>query len=214
MNIYEKMLAIENEIPVVAKNLNVANRYRAVSEADVIATVKKLEVKYKVFSYPAGREIIESTCDPQKGRFLRVKVTYRFVNTEDPKEFVDMISYGDGVDPSDKAPGKAVTYADKYALMKAYKIITGDDPDQWSPYDAEQEKIAPVKAPQLQEQGWPDDVKAGLEELGIVPARVAVVIKKKESELTADDLRKAIKQKRDFIAARKIKEEKERNAAA
>ena len=23
-----------------------------------------------------------------------------------------------------------MTYADKYALMKAYKIITGDDPDQ------------------------------------------------------------------------------------
>ncbi|MFR4146701.1 MAG: hypothetical protein ACLT1J_10535 [Mediterraneibacter gnavus] len=23
-----------------------------------------------------------------------------------------------------------MTYADKYALLKAYKIITGDDPDQ------------------------------------------------------------------------------------
>ena len=29
-----------------------------------------------------------------------------------------------------KAPGKAMTYADKYALLKAYKIITGEDPDQ------------------------------------------------------------------------------------
>ena len=31
----------------------------------------------------------------------------------------------------DKAPGKAMTYADKYALLKAYKIQTGDDPDAY-----------------------------------------------------------------------------------
>ncbi|MBR3243048.1 MAG: ERF family protein, partial [Parasporobacterium sp.] len=40
------------------------------------------------------------------------------------------VTYGDGVDSQDKAPGKAMTYGDKYALLKAYKIITGDDPDQ------------------------------------------------------------------------------------
>ena len=34
------------------------------------------------------------------------------------------------MDTQDKATGKAMTYADKYALMKAYKITTGDDPDQ------------------------------------------------------------------------------------
>ena len=50
---------------------------------------------------------------------------------ETPADFIDIVSYGDGVDPQDKAPGKAMTYADKYALMKAYKIITGDDPDQY-----------------------------------------------------------------------------------
>lgn len=37
---------------------------------------------------------------------------------------------GDGIDTQDKAPGKAMTYSDKYALLKAYKIISGDDPDQ------------------------------------------------------------------------------------
>ena len=35
-----------------------------------------------------------------------------------------------GLDTGDKAPGKAMTYADKYALMKAYKLSTGDDPDK------------------------------------------------------------------------------------
>jgi hypothetical protein len=61
---------------------------------------------------------------------MRVKTIYRFVNMEKPDEYVDMVTYGDGVDPGDKAPGKAMTYADTYGLLKAYKIITGDDPDQ------------------------------------------------------------------------------------
>ena len=41
------------------------------------------------------------------------------------------MSIADGLDPADKGSGKAMTYADKYALMKAYKIMTGDDPDQY-----------------------------------------------------------------------------------
>ena len=62
--------------------------------------------------------------------FMRLETVYRFVNTEKPDEFVDVTTYGDGIDNGDKAPGKAMTYSDKYALLKAYKIITGDDPDQ------------------------------------------------------------------------------------
>ena len=57
-------------------------------------------------------------------------LTVRFVNVDKPEEYIDITTYGDGVDSQDKAPGKAMTYGDKYALLKAYKIITGDDPDQ------------------------------------------------------------------------------------
>lgn len=60
---------------------------------------------------------------------MRIETVYRFVNVDKPEEYIDMVSYGDGVDSQDKAPGKAMTYADKYALLKAYKIQTGDDPD-------------------------------------------------------------------------------------
>ena len=59
-----------------------------------------------------------------------MKTVYRFVNVDNPADYIDITTYGDGVDSQDKAPGKAMTYGDKYALLKAYKIITGDDPDQ------------------------------------------------------------------------------------
>lgn len=141
MNIFQKMQAITQEISAVAKNLNVGfgkSQYKAVGEADVLAAVKPIEAKWGIYSYPLERNVIDSGTleniksdgSVSRSQFLRVATTYRFVNTDKTDEYIDMVSYGDGVDTQDKAPGKAMTYSDKYSLLKAYKIITGDDPDQ------------------------------------------------------------------------------------
>lgn len=144
MNIYQKMSAATSEISRVAKNLNVGfgkSSYKAVGEADVLAAVKPIEEKYGIYSYPVDRQIIESgvlesvseyngQATTKKQFQMRVSTIYRFVNVDKPDEYIDITTYGDGVDSQDKAPGKAMTYADKYALLKAYKIMTGDDPDQ------------------------------------------------------------------------------------
>lgn len=144
MNIYEKLSAITNEIGTVAKNLEVGvgkSQYKAVGEADVLKAVKELEAKYKIYSYPSSRKIVDTsilqTRKEYNGQvtegnqlFMRIEVEYTFVNVEKPEETIKIITYGDGIDTQDKAPGKAMTYADKYALLKAYKIVTGEDPDQ------------------------------------------------------------------------------------
>lgn len=139
-NIFQRMSAITSEISTVAKNLNVdagKSSYKAVGEADVLAAVKPIEAKHGVYSYPFERCIVESgemvsqtKYGERKQLFMRVATVYRFVNVDNPDEFIDIQTYGDGVDTQDKAPGKAMTYGDKYALLKAYKIQTGDDPDQ------------------------------------------------------------------------------------
>lgn len=144
MNIYEKMSAVTNELSAVAKNLSVGtgrSSYKAVGEADVLAAVKPLEAKHGVYSYPCDRKIVteqimtveseyNGRVTKKNQQFIRLETTYRFVNMEKPDEYIEIKTYGDGVDPQDKAPGKAMTYSDKYALLKAYKIITGEDPDQ------------------------------------------------------------------------------------
>ena len=144
LNIFQRMSAITNEIQRVAKNLNVGagkSSYKAVGEADVLEAVKPAEEKYGVYSYPIESEIVESgtiTSETvyqgqpiqRQQQFMRLRRKYRFVNVDKPEEFVEVDTYGDGIDSGDKAPGKAMTYADKYALLKAYKITTGEDPDQ------------------------------------------------------------------------------------
>lgn len=141
MNIYQRMANVTAELQTVAKNLNVetgkGKSYKAVSERDIIDAVKPLEVKHGIYSYPCDREILEShtlESETQYGIkttfFSRIKTTYRFVNIEDPLDYIDTVTFAEGIDSQDKGSGKAMTYADKYALMKAYKISTGDDPDQ------------------------------------------------------------------------------------
>jgi hypothetical protein len=136
MNIYKQMQLISNEIQSVTKNLSVGyggSSYKAVADLDVINAVKPLEEKHGVFSYPFARKIIEQQIiegEKHDKMYVRIETTYRFVSLKDDS-FIDVTSYGDGIDIGDKAPGKAMTYADKYALLKAYKIpTTNDDPDR------------------------------------------------------------------------------------
>ena len=209
MNIFEKLSAISTELMTVAKNLEVGvgqNKYKAVGEADVLRAVKPLEAKYKVYSYPFSRTIIESGTIENEGidyktkekvvkknLFERIEVVYRFVNVEDPKEYVDITSYGDGIDSQDKSVGKAMTYADKYALLKAYKIVTGEDPDQEPSEDLKSSKIkkSPLDEKLLNE----------CENLNIDLSKVATYYKKPVDALTNDDLKKCIAQKRKAIGA-------------
>ena len=141
LNIYQRMSAITSELQTVAKNLTVStgktSSYKAVSERDILDAVKPLEVKHGVYSYPIHREVIESNMLETEGQYgtkttfmSRIKTVYRFVNVDEPTEYIETVTFAEGIDAQDKGSGKAMTYGDKYALMKAYKISTGDDPDQ------------------------------------------------------------------------------------
>lgn len=146
MNIYQKLAAITADMQTVAKNLNVetgkGKSYKAVSERDILDNVKPLEEKHGVYSYPVVRETVESErleTETQYGTkttfYTRIKTVYRFVNVDDPTDFIETVTFSVGLDSGDKGDGKAMTYGDKYALMKAYKISTGDDPDQTASVD-------------------------------------------------------------------------------
>lgn len=144
-NIIQRMAAITADLQTVAKNLNVetgrGKSYKVVSERDIIDAVKPLETKHGVYSYPASRRIIESQILESENEYQgkvtkkttfyeRIETVYRFCNIDDVNDFIETTTFAEGIDTQDKGSGKAMTYADKYALMKAYKISTGDDPDQ------------------------------------------------------------------------------------
>lgn len=159
LNIFQKMSIATNKIEKVIKGLTVGegkNAYKAVSDKDVNNAVKPIENELGIYSYPFSRKITSEDREEFTNKYgtnisfvIKLETVYRFVNVDKPEEFIDITTYGYGIDSQDKAPGKAMTYADKYALLKAYKIETGEDPDaqsstevikqnsEYTPYDFE-----------------------------------------------------------------------------
>ena len=209
LNIYQRMLAATSEINKVAKNLKVGvgnNSYKAVAESDVLEAVKPVEEQFGIYSFPLSREIVKDeisvTTTEYEGRksekasyFMRVKTIYRFVNVDKPDEYIDITTYGDGIDSQDKAPGKAMTYGDKYAHLKAYKIQTGEDPDA---KPSKRKTVEPPTAEQLKQA----------EELSIDLDRLAAYVKVDVSELSKSDLADAIEIKKKALQKKAEKEKK------
>lgn len=140
MNIFEKIQAVSNEVRNVEKNLVVGtgnSAYKAVGDLDVVMKVKEAETKFRIVTIPVRQELVKSEIVRVIGSNGYEKLTYsdivkmtvKIVNLDNTSETIEVESFGRGLDAGDKGFGKASTYARKYALLNAYKIATGEDPD-------------------------------------------------------------------------------------
>lgn len=125
-----------SELQYIAKGDKTVNgQYRFVSHDQVTAKVHPLLVKYGVTVVPSVEEMT------QDGNRTTVKLLVSIVNADEPSDnfSVRYTAYGiDGggttkegrpISVGDKGPGKAISYAYKYALLKTFCLETGDDPD-------------------------------------------------------------------------------------
>lgn len=129
MNIFEKILAIMNEVSYLSKDDSIEfgkTKYKALSEEKVTSIMRRQMIDKSLVVYP-----IEQTSS-RENNISHVDVTYRIVNVENPKEYIDVKSCGDGFDTQDKGAGKAMTYAFKYMWLRTFAIPTGEDPDKIS----------------------------------------------------------------------------------
>ena len=129
MNLYEKMLAIMQEVQKLQKDDHVSfgsTNYKALSEEKVTEIMRQKLIKNRIVVYP-----FEQTCS-RTGQITHVDVKYRMVNVDDPTDFIEIASCGDGADSQDKGSGKAMTYAFKYMWLRTFALPTGEDPDKIS----------------------------------------------------------------------------------
>ena len=202
LNIFQKMDLARVFIGSVDKSLLVNQSYKATSESDVLRAVNEAERKARLISYTSQMEIIEKgTIQAKNGinMWVRVRVVVTLVNIDSPSEKLEFFGYGDGIDYNDKALGKAATYANKYALMKGYKIPTGEDPDYFA---SEQTPIAVKYATEEEVKEWEsiigaDNVKKACEAYKV----------KSLTEVPEEEILKRIEK------SRKMKKEREEREA-
>lgn len=142
-NIFERLALVCERVGAIQKGAKVAiggGGYSAITESDVLKAVNVAEKEFRVKSYLKDIEIIDQhyvnlQSNYTTWHFVRVKAIVEVVNLDNINEKVQFVGLGDGWDVGDKASNKAQTYALKYALLKGYKIVSGDDGDYFASVD-------------------------------------------------------------------------------
>ena len=122
-NIYQRLAAAMKEVQYIQKDKPNGMKYSIVSHDAVTAKVRPALLKQGVVYHPSDMEF------SQNGNRTEVFMRVNFVNIDKPDDCISVPSVGYGIDNQDKGPGKAMSYAVKYALLKALGLETGDDPD-------------------------------------------------------------------------------------
>jgi hypothetical protein len=102
----------------------VNNMYTFVTHDAVSEAIHPLLVKHGI--------VMLSSVDRwgQDGNRTSADVTVSFVNADNISERIEVKTFGFGIDSQDKGPGKAISYACKYAVLKTFVLETGDDPER------------------------------------------------------------------------------------
>ena len=166
MNLYQRINEVRKLINYVQKDKSVstgAGSYKAVTHDQVTGMVRAHMVSQGIVSYPI---LVESSSLPKEvdkdmntAKQFRYEATYDFVfvNVDEPSDTLTIRIQAHAMDNADKAPGKALSYAKKYAILKLFEIETGEDEE--SRYQDKEEFNLPVWIADIEAQGNVDDLQ-------------------------------------------------------
>lgn len=134
MNIYQKLIEVRKAVPYLKKD-NSGYQFSYVSSSQTLGTVRAKMDEMGLLLVPRISSQNVSDHQTKKGDheyFTEINVDFTWVNSENPEETVTCPWYGQGLDNGEKGVGKALTYAEKYFLLKFFNIATDkDDPDSF-----------------------------------------------------------------------------------
>lgn len=135
-NIFQRINAVMQDVAYIKKDKSVnggGQSYKAVTHDNVVAAVRSSMVKNGIVVMPVQT----------KGEFLQMRdlnlpvplkmglysgwYDVFFVNIDDPNDKTCVTVEAHANDNGDKAPGKAMTYAVKTAILKQFTFETGED---------------------------------------------------------------------------------------
>jgi len=135
LNILQRLNVVRNEVEYIKKDANVNNRYNALSHDGLTSKVRVHLVANGIIIAPSLRdsEIQDTGTKTKTGvPIIRYVAKYEvsFLNEDDPKDSLMIVVEAHANDEGDKAPGKALSYATKYAMLKVLSIESGDKEEE------------------------------------------------------------------------------------
>jgi hypothetical protein len=156
-NVFQRLSAAMQMLAYLKKDTKVkgfgSESYTAISHDHVTAECRAVMLKCGLIAFPQNYRVEAQPDQKTKSgstvTVLRLFADIRFQNIDDPSDFVVVPTVADGKDAGDKAPGKAISMAVKYGLLKALMLETGD---------REEERIEVEEGP-AKDKGAPDEGK-------------------------------------------------------
>lgn len=130
-NIYQRINEVRKMIGYVQKDKAVSTgggSYKAVTHDAVTGMIRDALIKHGVVIVPSVTSCVFHPKEPEaKQRLYEAMYDIEFVNIDDPTDRIISKQSAHALDNGDKAPGKAQSYATKYAILKLFNIETGED---------------------------------------------------------------------------------------
>lgn len=128
----KKLAKVMQQVKYIEKKgHNKFHNYKYATESDVAEKVREILAEQNVMMIPNMKEHSVRTHETAKGKteyIATVLMEFTFMDGDTGETFSFCMA-GEGQDAGDKSYYKAITGAQKYALMKAFMIPTGDDPE-------------------------------------------------------------------------------------
>ena len=134
MNIYQKLINVRKSVPFLEKDAD-GPQFKYISAASILAALRKAMDDQGLLLVPqvVGKELREYESEKGTQIFLtELTMDFTWVNADKPDEHIRCPWYTQGIDyASERGVGKALTYGEKYFLLKFFNIPTekADDPD-------------------------------------------------------------------------------------
>lgn len=133
MNIYQRLQAVMKKVSYVQKDATVTGgaSYKAVTHDMVTAMVRPHFVEAGIVVVPRLTEgaVVDTGRKTSSGNpIIRYEGRYEvsFVNVDEPSDVCMIPVSAHAEDQGDKAPGKALSYGTKYAILKALMLESGE----------------------------------------------------------------------------------------
>lgn len=134
LSIYRRIAAVQSKVSYIKKTRKVQN-YLAVGHDDVIRMVRDHMIANGVMiteSLISDQVVSTGTMTSSGTPIIRYEALFeiRFINVFDGSDYIVLVVPAHANDTGDKAPGKAMSYAEKSALLKMFLLETGEHDEE------------------------------------------------------------------------------------
>ena len=160
--LHQKLLAVQQQAEYLQKSTP-GTQFKYVSSSQTLQIVRAAmdeEGLLLSVSVLASRLHIDAAYTNSKGgaqHLTELDLLFTWVDAENPDDTLVCRWYGQGIDTGEKGVGKALTYGEKYFLLKFFHIATdADDPDA---FQDKQKKGQKTKAKPVEQGERSPDVE-------------------------------------------------------